>query len=263
LVIAENGGVRLSENEGVLTVQTPLTPSHSHRDIWRIKPVIKILYGDYYRRIIDHAVSGPSIEIGGGSGNFKEYYPDILSSDIQYFPWLDAVIDAHHLPFAENKIGNILMIDTLHHIQYPKQILSEAARILRPGGRLIMIEPEVSLLSWIIYKHLHPEPLDLNVNPLIDGKLDPDRDPFESNQAIPHLLMTKYRNQMEKQIPQLKVIEYEKFCPISYLLSGGFRKWSLLPASIAPNLLAIENFIASQISSLSAFRLLAVLEKRA
>jgi hypothetical protein len=63
----------------------------AYRRIWKQKPVLREIYLDIYRRILDETVPGSILEIGGGSGNFKEFAPALISSDIVATPWLDPV----------------------------------------------------------------------------------------------------------------------------------------------------------------------------
>ena len=238
-----------------------VTPTAEHRNIWFKKPILRIIYGDYYQRILNDCVRGSVIEIGSGTGNFKEYFPPAISCDIQVVDWIDVALDAHRLPFKENSIDNIVMVDTLHHLQAPVRFFEEVARVLKIGGRLIMVEPQISLLSYLAYKFFHPEPVHMSYNPFIDRPIDSVRDPFDSNQAIPHLLMTKYHSELEARFTNLKLIKYQSFSPFSYLLSGGFRKWSLIPMAWVAPILKYENMIAPAVSWISAFRLIAVLEK--
>ena len=125
-----------------------------------------------------------------------------------------------------------------------------------------MVEPEISPVSYLFYKFMHPEPVVMNEFPLSDRTFEPHRDPFESNQAIPHLLLTKYRNDFETKFKNLKIIKYQRFSCFSYVLSGGFRNWCLLPFTMAPAVLKLENFITPIIAPIAAFRLLAVIEKQ-
>ncbi|MFL5911893.1 MAG: class I SAM-dependent methyltransferase [Gaiellaceae bacterium] len=45
------------------------------------------------------------------------------------------------LPFADNEFELVLCSDTLEHVQDVQQLLSEARRVLRPGGRLAVTTP--------------------------------------------------------------------------------------------------------------------------
>jgi ubiquinone/menaquinone biosynthesis C-methylase UbiE len=48
--------------------------------------------------------------------------------------------DASSLPFANQFFKTAAMMDVLHHLEDAGQILSEMARVLRPGGKLIVAE---------------------------------------------------------------------------------------------------------------------------
>ena len=56
-------------------------------------------------------------EIGGGSGNLREFAADVVSTNIAKILWLDAVANAQPLPFPDATIANIVMVDVFHHIE--------------------------------------------------------------------------------------------------------------------------------------------------
>lgn len=233
----------------------------AYRDIWDRKPVLRAIYGDIYRRILDAVVSGPILEIGGGSGNFKSIAPETISTDIMPAPWLDVVCDAQRLPFATGHFANVVMIDVLHHIENPLYFLKEASRVLRSGGRLIFCEPAITPLSRWFYHLFHPEPVDMSANPLKAGAVSADKDPWDSNQAIPTLLVGRYREALTRELPELRLTNLDWFSFLAYPLSGGFRPWSALPPIAAHPLLAGEWAIRKPFGRLAAFRLLAVYQR--
>lgn len=49
--------------------------------------------------------------------------------------------DATRLPFRDGVFDAVLIRDLLHHVPDRARVLSEAARLLKPGGRLTVIEP--------------------------------------------------------------------------------------------------------------------------
>jgi SAM-dependent methyltransferase len=232
-----------------------------HRAIWEAKPVLRAIYSNYYQKIISFCGKGKSLEVGGGSGNLKEFVTDVVSTDIAKMPWLDAVADAQTLPFPDEAFTNIVMVDVLHHIEQPRLFLRETERLLKNGGRMIMVEPAITLLSFPFYHWFHPEPVDMNADPLAEILPDPDRDPFDSNQAIPTLLCGRELKRLGKKFPTLKLKKIEKFDFLAYPLSGGFRRWSLLPACAVPVILKVENLLSPLIGRWGAFRMLAVFEK--
>jgi len=233
-----------------------------HRLLWYKKPSLRAIYADYYRRIIGQCISGRSLEIGGGTGNLKEYLQEVVSTDIVYNPWLDTVADAQALPFTNESFSNIVAVDVLHHIERPRRFLAEAERVLQPGGRIILIEPAITLMSWAFYRYAHPEPVDMHADPLAEGPLDPNRLPFDANQAIPTLLFSRQSTNMEKAFPSIGMIKKEYISFFVYPLSGGFRPWCLIPSFLISPVLRIENAIASIVGKWLAFRLFVVLEKK-
>jgi SAM-dependent methyltransferase len=49
--------------------------------------------------------------------------------------------DAAALPLASGSMQTVLIRDVLHHLPAPAQAVAEAVRVLAPGGRLLVIEP--------------------------------------------------------------------------------------------------------------------------
>jgi SAM-dependent methyltransferase len=231
------------------------------REVWDRKPALRAVYNDIYRRMVDAIAPGPVLEVGGGSGNFKAFSEAAISTDILPAPWLDLVCDAQRLPFTPESFSNIAMVDVLHHIENPLLFFREAQRILRPGGRLIFCEPAITPLSGLFYRLFHREPVDMSVDPLANGSISADKNPYDSNQAIPTLLVGRYREALAKFVPQMRLVQLHRFSFLAYPLSGGFQPWSLLPDAIAEPLLAAEWGVRKLIGRAAAFRLLAVYEK--
>jgi len=49
------------------------------------------------------------------------------------------VADAHALPFAEGAFDSVLLFHTLTYAEDPARVVKECARVLRPGGRLVVL----------------------------------------------------------------------------------------------------------------------------
>lgn len=234
-----------------------------HGRQWREKPALREIYLDLYRRMAAELVPGKTLEIGGGAGIFKEFAPAVVTTDILPAPWLDLVADAQALPVADASFDNIVMFDVLHHIEFPRRFLREAERILRPGGRIIMVEPAITPVSWVFYKLLHPEPVDMAADPLVDGAPDPTRDAFAANQAIPTNLVGRDRLRLAAAFPAFEVKRVRWLSLFAYPLSGGFKPWSLIPRALVGPVLALENMLSPLIGRIFGYRLLAVIEKAA
>lgn len=233
----------------------------THRLIWQEKAVLRQIYQDYYQRITEVACEGRSLEIGGGSGNLKQYLKDVISTDIIQTPWLDASCDAQALPFAKQTFNNIIAVDVLHHIERPIRFFQEANRILKPGGRIILIEPAITGFSWFFYHFLHQEPVVLKADPLENSPQNPHRNPFDANQAIPELLFGKYLAAFKKSFPSLSLISKHYFNFCCYPLSGGFKKWCFIPQKAVSGFLRFEKIFEKSLGKYLGFRMLVVIQK--
>ena len=243
---------------------TTLENPADYRAIWEAKPVLRAIYRDWYTRMTALCRPGRTLEIGGGSGNLKAFAPNVVSTDVLPAAWLDTVCDAQRLPFAAESFDNIVMLDVLHHLQRPVRFFEDAARVLAPGGRIVMLEPGITPVSHLFYRAFHHEPVDMTADALADGAIDPNKDPYDSNQAIPTLLFGKARNRQafERRFEQLRVVRSDWLALVIYPLSGGFRPWSLVPAFMVAPLNGLERLLAPALGQLTAFRLLVVMEKR-
>ena len=232
-----------------------------YRSLWERKPVLRVVYDDFYDRIAGACRQGVTIEIGGGIGNLRGRLTQVVATDIQSAPWLDCVADAQRLPFADASATNIVMVDVLHHLEFPAVFFREAARVLRPGGRAVMVEPAITWGSTLFYRLLHHEPVRTSAESLADGSPDPRRDPYAANQAIPTLLATRDKARFHRLFPALRVERVEWFSFAAYPLSGGFKPWSLVGEGMARRLLRIERAIEPVLGRLAAFRMLLIVEK--
>lgn len=237
-----------------------LTP---YRNIWESKPVLRVIYHRLYERVAAAAVPGETLEVGGGSGNLKSYMKGVVSTDIVASSWLDAVADAQALPFRDGYFSNIVGVDIVHHIEAPLRFFEEAFRVLKPGGRIILIEPAITVMSSLFYRGFHPEPVDMSVDPFKRVEHDPDRKPFDANQAIPTLLFRDHYDRFSAIFPQHRLIELDWMSLFAYPLSGGFRSWSLIPMRLVDPLLDMEQALPQWMRKVMGFRMLIVLEKLA
>lgn len=233
-----------------------------YRRRWKEKHALRDIYQDLYNRMAQASVPGLSLEIGGGIGNMQMPNGELFRVDIQCSPGVQVTADAHYLPFKDDAFSNIYLFDVLHHLQCPLVFLTEAERVLRPGGRVIMIEPGITPLSHLLYGMGHEEPVDMSWHPMAPCAFDPKKDPYASNQAIPTLLFTKYAFALRESGIKLDVNDCRWLSLFAYPLSGGFKRWSLIPKSWVPVCLKVEEWLLPMLGALLAFRLMIVLEKQ-
>jgi SAM-dependent methyltransferase len=229
-----------------------------YQNIWKAKKVLRFIYDDFYKTINEHCIDGNILEIGGGIGNFNIEGRDVIRTDIQLSKTISLVADAHNLPVSNSSFSNIILIDVLHHLDCPVNFLREASRVLTPNGRLIMIEPGITPISWLFYNFLHEEEVDLSWKPSKKCVPNANKDPYEANQAIPTLLFNKY----SLILPDLKLslISKKWMSLFVYPLSGGFKKWSLIPSFLVNFLLKIEKKLIPLLGPIMAFRIVIVVQ---
>ncbi len=241
---------------------TIVTSPTQQRAAWEGKAVLRAVYAAYHHRIRQACRAGRTLEIGAGSGHLRASLSDCVGMDIVPTPWIDVVGDAHSLPFRDNTIANLVMIDVFHHLAYPSAFLREVCRVLQPGGRLIMVEPAMTLVSVPVLKLFHHEDMVMRVDPFADGP-QTGPDPADANMALPHLVFVTHRRRLVQMFPGLAMTRRTWFDLWAYPLSGGFQRWSLLPAALVQPLLALEAKVESVLGRLLGFRMMVVMEKAA
>jgi len=238
----------------------------AHRQVWDTNPALRALYGDWYGRVaaaLPAASVGPRLELGSGPGFARRFIPDLQLSDVVRAPWHDHEVSADAIPFGDVSLGALVLFDVLHHLADPRRFFYEAARVLRPGGRIVLCEPYIGPLSYPVYKLFHDEPIDLGVDPLAPAASPVDgRDPFDANQAIPSLLFGRRRRLFNDAFPGLALAELEHLSGLSYPASGGFSRGPLLPAPLWSALHRLESRLPPSVFRLIGFRMLVVIDRR-
>jgi demethylmenaquinone methyltransferase/2-methoxy-6-polyprenyl-1,4-benzoquinol methylase len=107
------------------------------------------------RDVLNLPTSGWLLDGGGGTGRVASYLR----------PWVDHIVvsdlsqrmlqkarkkkdiwpvraHAERLPFADEHFDRVLVVDALHHFCDQREAIRDLLRVLKPGGRLVIEEPD-------------------------------------------------------------------------------------------------------------------------
>jgi SAM-dependent methyltransferase len=212
-----------------------------HRQIIQKKYFLKKLYLEWYGNFVkelDNLPEGILLELGSGGGFLKEIIPSVVCSDVISLPSNDMTFSALKMPFKNNSVSGIFMVDTFHHIPDSEIFLKEAARVLKKNGKIIMVEPANSLWGRFIFKNFHHEPFD----PKGTWKI-PDAGPMSgANGSLPWIVFERDKEIFYKKFPGFKINSIKYHHALTYLVSGGVSRRQLMPDFTYPLFSFMDKF---------------------
>ena len=116
---------------------------------------------DFAQRELRNRATGRVLDIGCSRRWVEECLPDgstyigldyPVTGIAMYGARPDVFADASELPFRDECMGTVVLFETLEHLVRPTDAIAEIARVLAPGGSLLLTVP-------FIYP-LHDEPYD-------------------------------------------------------------------------------------------------------
>ena len=236
-----------------------------HRRTWAAKPVLARVYAPWFDALVGQVPpGGRALEIGAGPGflaaHARAARPDVrwVASDVLAAPWNDLAADGSRLPFADGVFDAVVCLDLVHHLGRPRDFFVEAARVLRPGGRLAAVEPWVTPMSYPIYRFLHEEGCDLGIDPwrpFGDGA----KEAFDGNGALSWKVV-RATDAGAWRAMGLAPPRVRRLNAFGYLLSLGFKPGSLLPESLAPAARVVDA-VTRPLAPLTAMRAMVVWER--
>lgn len=193
------------------------------------KPLLKAIYDEWYSTLAAGLPqgNGPVLELGSGAGYCDRYIPGLITSEFLHCASVQLRLDAQHMPFGNHSLRAIVFTGVLHHVPNARLFFSEAARCLRAGGKILMIEPWVTAWSRFAYKYLHHEPF----SPEAEEWSFPSSGPLSgANIALPWIVLERDRRIFEAEFPQFEIEQIRPFLPFRYVVSGGLATRNLMPA---------------------------------
>ena len=196
------------------------------------------------------------LEIGSGTSPLKLFHPNVLTSDVLDLDYLDFVFDCHQIDkldaIDDGTLDVITLTNVLHHLRSPIDFLNRAAIKLKAGGKLIATEPFFSVISSLIFKYIHHEPVDLKIT---EPELREMRGPLASaNIALPWLIFYQHNKWLQSvgERFDLARISLRPFTAISYFATGGISRRLPIPGFLYRGLFAVDLALGRHFARLCA-----------
>jgi SAM-dependent methyltransferase len=239
-----------------LEIDDPAT-TELRRQIIVSKPFLKSIYDEWYQMLASEVPTGEGgvLELGSGAGYCDRFIDGLITSEVFPCPGAQLAVDAERMQFADGALRAIVFTDVLHHIPNVRRFFAEASRCLRPGGKIIMIEPWVTPWSRFVFRGFHHEAF---VPEAPDWSFTSDGPLSGANGAIPWIVFVRDQSKFSVEFPELSVETIKPFLPFRYLISGGVSMRSLMPGFTHPLWAKFEQMLEPQMQRLAMFALISV-----
>ena len=224
------------------------------------KKVIKEIYKSYFLKIKKHLQKGKTLEVGSGFAETKRYIENCTTSDQFIAENIDKKENIYYLRFESNTFDNIIMIDVFHHLKFPESALNELVRVLKPKGKIIMIEPAMGIIPRIIFSVFHHEPngFDFKIKQFKETTDNFTENEFFAAQSLPWRFFVLKEFNLSKKINLKKVFLWSDF---AFLFSGGLSYPSFYPLFFLNYINKMDFFLTILSKKLFSARMMVMLEK--
>lgn len=255
-------GHHSTRHHTVVPVAQHLAEIEETRRLWQSKPLLREAYDGFYQEIsrhLDAQCPGMVVEIGSGLGWIKERIPSCITTDLFPNPGIDRVESAYKLSFRDGEVGNLILFDVWHHLEFPGAALREFRRVLHPGGRVILLEPAMGLLGRIAFGWFHHEPLGLDDALRWEPPAGFDAASHAYYAAQGNAWRVFVRHEDAAQLAGWHISQRRLLTALTYLVSGGFRGPRLCPPVLLP-VVTLCDWLLSPMSRVLASRMLVVMQ---
>jgi SAM-dependent methyltransferase len=193
------------------------------------KPLVRRCYALWHELLLRDvdSVTQPCavVELGSGSSHLKQLRPQIITSDVVPGA-VDLIVDGRQLPFRDGSVRALLLTHVFHHIPDVSLFLSEAARVLVPGGVISLVDCAHTPFSRFFFGHIHPEPYRHDAP---EWSFPAGNTMLDSNQALTWIVFERDQARFAAAHPDLRIDQHRWLPWFSYLASGGVNLRSFIP----------------------------------
>jgi len=237
-------------------------PAEIATDAQKIKKnaFLEEIYIDFYTRILREVPRQEFprlLELGSGGGFLRELAPHLITSECTAVPGVDRVVDACKLAshFGSEELDAICALSVFHHLPDAAAFLRQAQRVLRKGGRIVLVEPWFTPIGQWFYRTIHNEPAvnDPDFWGVVgDGRI------AAANTRLPTSVFRDSDARFAREFPDLRIVKREPFHKWLYLFSGGLRLNTRVPRSLARKLVRLDQALHAGDESLGIFATIVV-----
>jgi len=219
------------------------------------KPAIKQYLVYLYSKVNENLKGKNILEIGSGPGISSEFIKDKKLTLTDFLPWPEGrvlgSVDASELPYQNDQFDSIFLVNALHHMQYPVLALAESCRVVKRGGKVVIIEPYINFFSYLIYKIFHNEKTTWSYKFPSDGKISFQSASDGEQSVLQAILKQNIWTEFIQTNSQKKVkLNRFYFSPLSFFATGGLSRPLPVSAKIISALIFLEeklpkNFLKS------------------
>ena len=118
--------------------------------------VIKAKLPERLAELVDITSTERMLDVGGGTGRVSQFFSDqvdqIVIADLAFQMLAKSQsknglypVNSHSeiLPFPDESFDRIIMVDALHHVCDQAKTARELWRVIKPGGKIVIEEPDI------------------------------------------------------------------------------------------------------------------------
>lgn len=219
----------------------------------------KIVDRKLWQRLADAATlpeKATILVIGGEDDDLDE----LLAPGVRA-QYIDADEASGHTALTKarkNSLDAVLCRDVLWRLKDPSAFFEQVLMALKPGGRVALLEPGITPMSWLCYSLGPNARMAFDIDPLAS-----DQRPCP-NQALPSVLFTRLEHKIafQERFPAFRTVEQCWLNMLAGPLSDIRSGFSVIPEGAVDNILKLEDSISPFLARWLSFRLFVVLEKR-
>lgn len=226
-----------------------------------LRSFFQLLYADVARELEDY---NEILEVGAGAGVSGIFLSNkVLRTDLVPFEEFGVAgnYKMEALAFDDESFDAVFAFDSIHHSATPSRALKELLRVTRAGGKVILIEPFVSPLSYLPYKIFHHEETSWKFKEVAPNKNSiGSKNPASGDQGVSRFLIKEFLVDRHELFPQI-CFTTKYLSPISFFATGGVSNPFQSSVRMIETLFMLEQLIPVTLLKFLASRVMISIQK--